>query len=841
VDKAKKGTTPVQGNSKLKELQGAAAVKTPAAGPMNALPAYLQKTWVAASALAIIVIIIFAISGFLFTDKMLVCSDQLNGLDSRIYYREAVLTHHQFPFWLTPRLAGMPTIDALFGDAFYPITMVMNLVFPVHKAIGLKMILHIFLAGFFFFLMMRRGFKVSAPIAFVTGVFYMLNPEFFSHIYPGHDGKMYVIAWLPFIVWRLKALGDKQSFFNATLLGLGIGASLLTSHIQMTYFVLWGLFLYLVLFVILRLIKGEYSTAFKFGGFFTLAIIVGLAIGFIQLYPALMYVRDAFSVRGVDRGFVYASSWSLHWPEFISLWVPEFVNTLSNYWNVDHTLHSGNPFKLNSEYAGGIVLVLAFVAVFWKMRPWRWFWLGIALFAVLFSLGAHTPIFKIAYDIIPGVKKFRACSMIMFWFSFSTILLAALFLKDMVSGGFDSFNDRQRKNRTTGLLIAIAGMLVVVALFSVKDFVGNIFSVKSLDPEHRQLFDMNFTSNFVPMLWLWFVFAAAVIGLIIAVIHKALKPGVALAIIFAIGFIDVMRVDAKFIETAEPAPYFYREPALDKLRSEMATAPFRVFTLPETFQQGQNAEGIQGLEGVGGFHDNELRWYREFRGEQGRNYFTKLVVPASGGGQELNPDGNVFLNIADVRYVIARNGYDLLTFENKNGLGRVSFAPNYVVMDSSQILNALQNESYDYRTTVALFAEPQQKPAASTPDSLARAAASSGFSAQWQGYTPNIRTVKVSAPQDGFLRISEVYYPGWKITVDGKESKAYRSDLAWMAIYLPKGDHVVEMKIQSLYLAKAMWVSIFTVILLVAYWGIALALRSRKPVVVTPAPAAQQL
>jgi len=78
---------------------------------------------------------------------------------------------------------------------------------------------------------------------------------------------------------------------------------------------------------------------------------------------------------------------------------------------------------------------------------------------------------------------------------------------------------------------------------------------------------------------------------------------------------------------------------------------------------------------------------------------------------------------------------------------------------------------------------------------------------QWRTYTPNYRKVNVSSSADGFLRISEVYYPGWKICIDGKPVKVYRSDLAWMAVNFPKGSHTVEMFPQSLYFNKAAMVS----------------------------------
>ena len=56
--------------------------------------------------------------------------------------------------------------------------------------------------------------------------------------------------------------------------------------------------------------------------------------------------------------------------------------------------------------------------------------------------------------------------MIMFWFSFSTILLAMLFLKDMLSGEFAALNAREKGKRTKGLIIALGALFVAIgALF----------------------------------------------------------------------------------------------------------------------------------------------------------------------------------------------------------------------------------------------------------------------------------------------------------------------------------------------------------------------------------------
>lgn len=787
---------------------------------------YTQNPWTYVTAMAVIVIIVF--SGFLFSDNMLYSSDQIGGLDSKVFMRTSLDVHHQFPFWFSSRLGGMPTIDAMFGDAFYLPSMIMNALLPVHRAIGLKMILHIFLAGLFFFLMLYKGFRLSAPLAFIGGVFYMLNPEFFSHIYPGHDGKMYVIAIVPFIVWQLKVLADAPKLLNATLLGLGIGMALLTSHVQLTYFVLWGLFFYIVFAVVRFIQRKDNAGALKLAGFFCLAVAIGIAIGFIAFFPSFMYVREAFSVRGVDRGFDYAASWSLHWPELFSLWVPEFGNTLDYYWG-------GNPFKLNSEYAGGIVLLLAGLAVAWKPKPWRFFWAGVAAFAALYSMGAHTPVFHICYAIVPGVKKFRACSMIMFWFSFSTILLALLFLKDLTSEGFGKIAEKKKKQLTKGLLIAMACLGGVALLFSLKDVISGILPfIAMLDSQKRPAFDANFSRNFVPMLWLWVFFAIGTLAMVLAVLHGKMKPSAAIGIIFVIGVIDVLRVDAQFIKIIDPRPYFYTEPALVKLQDEMKKEPFRVFTLPGTLPQ--NGEGVHGLEGVGGFHDNELHWYREFRGDQqDRNFFENLLGFTPDGQAYLKAEeldkGNAFLGLGNVKYLLGRNGQDLVVIENKNALGRVSFVPKYVVLDSTQIVPALQKNGYNYRTTVGLLAAPANFRASVISDSLALLLPSLG--AEWQRYTSNDRKVKVTVPDDGFLRISEVYYPGWRIFIDGKRVPVMRADLAWMAVPITKGDHIVQMSISSLFFGKAIWISGVMISLLLIYWVgmFCLAGKRAKPVI----------
>ena len=80
-----------------------------------------------------------------------------------------------------------------------------------------------------------------------------------------------------------------------------------------------------------------------------------------------------------------------------------------------------------------------------------------------------------------------------------------------------------------------------------------------------------------------------------------------MVIIVLFGLIDIYRVDVKFIRMVDDVkPYFRVNLGSEKLGTEMKTAPFPVFSSGAKMSQ-QNGEGIFGLEGVSGFHDNELR------------------------------------------------------------------------------------------------------------------------------------------------------------------------------------------------------------------------------------------
>ena len=59
-------------------------------------------------------------------------------------------------------------------------------------------------------------------------------------------------------------------------------------------------------------------------------------------------------------------------------------------------------------------------------------------------------------------------------------------------------------------------------------------------------------------------------------------------------------------------------------------------------------------------------------------------------------------------------------------------------------------------------------------------------------YEPERVVVKVHTDIPGYLVLSDTYYPGWKATLDGRETHVLQADLLFRAVQIPTGEHTVE-------------------------------------------------
>ncbi len=335
----------------------------------------------------------------LLSGSIFLSSDQAGAIGWQWYFDS--LRAFEIPRWNPYILGGMPTFDASFGDGSYLPFILLGLTLPIQWVVPVYFILHTLLAGFGAYFLARRHFLLSPKFALVLGVAYMLNTNMISLIHAGHTGKFAVIAWLPLALYFL--LQCKPLGLFAVLL-----AMLTTLHLQMVYFVLAGFFLY-------WLFRIHRYPAWRFW----LPVCLALAVASPLIRPPIVY-NEKYSVRGTEakQSYEHAASWSLHPRELLQIVSPEAVGIGQDY-------KGPNPFKINSEYQGLTILILALIGLIRYRSRGYLFWSALAGLALLFALGAHTPVHRLAYDLVPGIKNFRAPSMVMFWFVAALWLMAA--------------------------------------------------------------------------------------------------------------------------------------------------------------------------------------------------------------------------------------------------------------------------------------------------------------------------------------------------------------------------------------------------------------------------------
>ena len=99
--------------------------------------------------------------------------------------------------------------------------------------------------------------------------------------------------------------------------------------------------------------------------------------------------------------------------------------------------------------------------------------------------------------------------------------------------------------------------------------------------------------------------------------------------------------------------------------------------------------------------------------------------------------------------------------------------------------------------------------------------------------TANIIELEVNAQGNTFLSAGEIYYPSWKVTVDGKKSRLYAANLAFRAVPIEKGTHRVVMRFESDFFKVGMVVSVIMLLMLstlILFWNrIHLPARLKQP------------
>ena len=734
--------------------------------------------WIIFGAMGLATTLFFA--SFVFdSSAMLFGTDMLSqAYQSRAFAVQEVQAGRGLPQWNPFVYGGLPYLSILPYPVYYP-TSLLYFAIELHRAIGWAFVLHFLLAGILGYALARElGLRPGA--AAVTGVSYMFTGYLVSHLYAGQDGRMFAMTWTPAVfLFVERAIARRRLHWFLWMAGV-VALQVFTPHVQMMYFAAMAAGAY-ALFRLhqLRRETGEWRTPLVLlAGFFGAYLLAGL-IALVEIWPTWNMVQ--FSHRA-ERGYEYASSWSMPIQETLAAVWPRFQGYLQGYWGT-------NPFKLHSEYLGAVPVLLAALALAARRSARVWFFAALAVGGLLFAWGGATPLHRLAWWTLPMMKSFRAPAMM-----YSVVALAVVVL---AGHGAQALYDRRAEladgRHVAWKVLGGAGALWVLLWFwaagAPASFAGfwSGLLYGGLEPA-RSTAAAAAMPAFARSFGLFALFWAAGVALAWFAVRGRLAPFVACLALAAIAGLDLWRVDRDFYAVVPAERLVEPGPAVDWLARQ--PEPYRAFPLPDAY--GPNDLMLFRIPTVTGSQNFRLRWWDDLVGE--------------GGGRLADTRLWRLLNL---RYVISGQPIDAaelgLVFQEGPLVYRYDGVAGgaWVVHEAraraagTDPSAALLDGTFDPLRTALLEPDAAMPPLGPAPQGAPRPA--------WTVREPDRQVIEVEAGGDGILVLSEIWHPYWSARVDGQPAEVLQVDVALRGVPVPAGRHTVELEFRDRHVSYGAW------------------------------------
>ncbi len=750
--------------------------------------------------LTILVTLIFYRDFIFHPGRLLAGSDMLlEGYPLRKFFVDEITAGRGVPLWTPHVYAGMPYVALLPGPIFYPTTL-LYFVMPLYRAIGWTFVLHTFLAGALAYFM-ARSFRLRPWAAAVCGSSFMLTGYVTSHLLGGQDGRMFAMTLMPLAFGMLERglrTGRVRWYCG---LSLAVGLQIFTPHTQIVYFSSLALSLYLVFHLVARVGTASRSPAWvayaKPIGSFALSFGVAAGIGAIQLLPTFALLDHA-TRAATEQGYAFAASWSLPPQELTALLLPDFIGSLNRYWGA-------NLLKLHTEYLGAVPVALAMLALAASFKPTLtrgqrktiWFLWGASVLAVLFALGAVTPVHRIAYTMLPMISSFRAPAMMMCAVAMFIPLLAGFGWEAMLAHRDGRAGSSDASPKAGGWPVS----WFVLGVFGLPIALLGLAAAGNPEGLHRfarlAWFEPGWPklppAELAPFLRsgglvLLAGFAVAW-GIGLGVARRRLSELAVIAVIvFAIA--DAWRIDARYLPIGDAA-------AVSAVADDLVLA-----TLREDAGPGERVWAYQTL-----YRPNRFMYDGVSSATGSQKFLLEPYARLIGG---IRPDDGLIqhsnlIPFLGIKYLIVSqpiSGLDLLAEEPGRFLYEIPVPPHAFfpaevasLRDTTEaVLRTRANP--DPLALAVVEVEPGQAPPQAGQGS-----------AEIVVYEPQDIELQVTAEQGGLLVVSEIYHPGWRAFVDDEEVPVWRTNVAFRGVEVPAGVHRVRFVYESAAFRAGTWLS----------------------------------
>ena len=686
--------------------------------------------------------------------------------------------------------------------------------------------LFVYLIGFY---IMLRAFDFRRSLAALGSILWAFSSYFLIIIAAGHLWKVFALAYLPPMIGGI-VLAYRGKYMKGLLAtAIFTAFEINANHIQMTYYFLFVILFMVIAFLVDAIRNRQLARFWKASAVCVVAALIGVAMNASNLYHTWEYQKQSMrgkselvkknSANQTDSGLErdYITQWSYGIGETWTLLVPnakggasvpmiqnsivrenanpmyeQIYQQLGQYWGEQ-------PGTSGPVYVGAFVCMLFIFSLFIVRGPMKWALLAATILSILLSWGRNfMPFTDFFIDYIPMYSKFRTVASILVIAEFTIPLLAMMALKRIVEEK-DVLRDNMK-----WLYLSLAMTAGVAAVMAVTggmgfDFVSSAerqalsqFPPEDLNPllaDITNVRQMIFTAD------CWRTVVIIVIGTLLLLFYKAgkLKPLYMLGGIFVLCLVDMWQVDKRYLNDGMFVPRSERDtpPEMsetDRMILEDKSLDYRVLNFStNTFNENETSYFHKS---VGGYHPAKLRRYQELIEAYISPEMRKAMEAiAKNGGDMAAVDGNAafpVLNMLNTKYfIMPLQGGDTAPIENPYACGNAWFVNKVSFVDNANEELATVGKIDVRHEAVADKKFQQTLGASTTNDSTATVTLKS--------YEPDRLVYDVKSTNGGVLVFSEIYYPGWKATIDGNDVPVGRVNYVLRALNMKPGNHKVEL------------------------------------------------
>lgn len=691
------------------------------------------------------------------------------------------------------------------------------------------------------FYILLRVFGIPVWLAGLGGIMWAFSSYFFILISAGHIWKFITLAYVPPTIAGIVLAYRGKLLWGGILTALFVALQITSNHVQMSYY-----FFFVILFFVGAYFEKAWRTKtlpqfFKASAVLIVAALVGIAANVSNLYHTYAYSKETMRGKselvqtgdaakqtssGLDRDYI--TQWSYGIDETLTLLVPNFKGGASAALSQSETAMSKanpmysslygsltqyfgtQPMTSGPVYVGAFVLFLFVLGCFIVKGPLKWALIGATFFSIVLSWGKNfMPLTDFFIDYVPLYNKFRAVSSILVIAEFTIPLLAIFALKRLLEEP-EILKQEKKPLGISLLLTAGIALLLAVAPGSIgSGYVPAQEAQMLQNAVNQQMIPANELSGILANLGEMraelvssdalrsFIIIGIGCSLLWLYASGKLRSSLTIAGITILCLADMWGVNKRYLNDAQFVPHSIRTETFtktntDELILQDTSLDYRVLNFATSTFDDNNTSYWH--KSVGGYHPAKLRRYQEMIEHHiSPEMQAAYKAIATAGGEMDSVDANKFrvLNMLNTKYFIFPAGQQRQTVPilNPHTYGNAWFVNKVqYVNNANEEIDALDSIIPTETAVVdARFKDVLKGATESYKDSLS--------SIRLTSYAPNRLTYETNNAQDGIAVFSEIYYPdGWHVTIDGQPAELARADYILRTMYVPAGQHTIEMR-----------------------------------------------